>query len=170
MILFLFYGCGSDLIKKHLVKHKVGVSRQYSTTDPTFASYVTQFEQAFTGIHKSTMKISNIPINFGTPNEEEFEGVCHLYSNGDKEIIIRKDWWDRVSEEARQLMIFHELGHCVLDRDHKNDKGYYQGREINLSIMSAVLMPVFDYKSFKEEYYYELFTSNHEKLNLKISP
>lgn len=51
----------------------------------------------------------------------DYAGICR-YKLGANEIGIDREVWNRSSEERKQWLIFHELGHCVLDRSHRNDK------------------------------------------------
>ena len=52
----------------------------------------------------------------------DYAGICR-YKLGANEIGIDRELWDRTeSENRRQWLVFHELGHCVLDRSHRNDK------------------------------------------------
>lgn len=30
--------------------------------------------------------------------------------------------WKQMNDRQREMLVFHELGHCVLERDHKNDR------------------------------------------------
>lgn len=158
-------GCGNPLLKPHVKVHEIGVTAQFATTDGIFLPYKIQFEEAARKVHPgSKFTLSNIPINFGKPENEEFDGVCHKYSNGTKEIIIRKNWWINASEDFKRLMIFHELGHCALSRSHKNEKIPYKTIQYNESIMSDVLMNPYYYKTYLDLYDNELFTSSSEKL------
>ncbi|MFZ9000312.1 MAG: hypothetical protein ACO20H_03355 [Bacteriovoracaceae bacterium] len=173
IFILLFTSCGSPFFKKHIIKHPEGVTRQYSTTNPVFQEYITQFKTAHKQIHSSDIRLDHIPINFGKPSKKSFEGVCHIYYDGTKEILIRKDWWDRYvgesGETVKRLMIFHELGHCLLDREHKNEMITHGDKEINASIMSATLMPFPDYNTYMNQYDRELFTSSHESLKSSLS-
>ena len=45
-------------------------------------------------------------------------GQCKSYSNGSKQVVIDEPYWDRVDETEREYLVFHELGHCLLSRDH----------------------------------------------------
>ena len=60
-------------------------------------------------------------------------GQCKTYSDGRREIVIDSEYWQRADPLEREFLLFHELGHCVLDRDH-ND-GHERG--ICLSIMES---------------------------------
>ena len=51
-------------------------------------------------------------------------GFCkHHYSRGQmreatNSVQIGVAFWRRLDRESRELLIFHELGHCILDRRH----------------------------------------------------
>jgi len=45
-------------------------------------------------------------------------GQCQAYSDGGTRIVIDAIRWKPLSPLKREYVIFHELGHCVLDRDH----------------------------------------------------
>ena len=49
-------------------------------------------------------------------------GQCKSYSNGSKQVVIDQPYWDRADEMEREYLVFHELGHCILDRDHLDSK------------------------------------------------
>jgi len=45
-------------------------------------------------------------------------GKCIKYVNGYKEVSIDAFYWNRYSPLEKEFLIFHELGHCFLERDH----------------------------------------------------
>jgi len=47
-------------------------------------------------------------------------GQCQQYSEQENELLIDRSFWDFYTEEQREVLIFHELGHCYLNRDHKD--------------------------------------------------
>lgn len=142
-----------------------------STTSSVFNGYVALFEKELNlSSQKSNMAPSAIPINFGPIEEDQYEGVCHEYSDGLKEIIIRKEWWDSESESSRRLMIFHELGHCSLGRDHNDNRIPNKSNTMLYpeSIMSSTLMSPDYFSTYEREYYIELFTKNPDAIRSKI--
>jgi hypothetical protein len=36
-------------------------------------------------------------------------------------IVIKKELWEETSFEEKEYILFHELGHCLLNRRHEND-------------------------------------------------
>ena len=155
-----FSGCG---IIKGLDNQEKGAGfvRQFSTTDGGFLSYITTFENnGKIEFNDPTFKVTNVPVNFGDTENPEFVGVCFTYSNGDKEIIIDKQWWDRVSPTSRESLIFHELGHCALNRVHNDEEIEKNGKTVRASIMNPGVVSSMDYNSYKPGYLHELYTND----------
>jgi len=80
------------------------------TTDKAFSKYVSSFELHFN-------KKVKVPITF-SKLDDRYAGVCYTYSNGYREIEISKTSWDSMNDEQREQVIFHELGHYVLNKGH----------------------------------------------------
>lgn len=49
-------------------------------------------------------------------------GQCKSYSDGSKQVVIDEPYWNRVDENEREYLVFHELGHCILGREHLDTK------------------------------------------------
>jgi len=91
-------------------------------------------------------------------NESKAAGTCHLYHSRSPKILIDTTSFNwKHSEWTREILIFHELGHSVLNRSHRNDRfpnGLYA------SIMRDSGDPLYggDLNAFKRSYYLdELF-------------
>lgn len=108
-------------------------------------------------------------------NQTTMAGVCLSYPNGQKEILIDTAVWETIGQgfscgnnecyERRRALVFHELGHCVLERQHKDSK--YQN--FNLSIMNSVLLRQNDVLRWEQEYFEELFSLDHSHLQSEIA-
>ncbi len=44
------------------------------------------------------------------------------HDSGSHQILVNKDAWHTLNDSLRERLIFHELGHCELNRVHRNDK------------------------------------------------
>ncbi len=86
---------------------------------PEFEPYINKFVQdgADRGVsidfEESGLSILLGPIT----NAENAAGVC----NGDGTIEIANNVWDRLSDNGKEFLIYHELGHCILDYRHRNE-------------------------------------------------
>jgi len=92
-----------------------------ATIDPTFEPYIQSFEAA------GNVKIeAPIDMHFGSiPPQSanvETDGLCES-GLGVPKITIDADKWATYSESARTLLVWHELGHCILGRAHNNTIG-----------------------------------------------
>lgn len=104
MLLFLV-SCGSDVIYGGPIVKKI--------TDPTFAIHVDIFEDDL-GRSVTT------PIVFAEIGDT-YAGTCRKWKGlAYREININKKQWDVMDYSSREHLIFHELGHCELKRDHKD--------------------------------------------------
>ena len=124
-------------------------------TDDAFVPYVKEFEKV------CKIKTGSI-VSFGNNFEKNVIGYC---TPSNKNIKINKRYWDTATDYEKEMLIFHELGHCDLDRDHK--EGWYiqivDGKEvarIPISIMGAQLFYVNTYITHRDYYLEELFGKN----------
>jgi len=51
--------------------------------------------------------------------EENIAGVCNFNSRNANHVMIDAEFWERASDLFREFIVFHELGHCSLLRDHR---------------------------------------------------
>ena len=143
VIIILLYGCSDD--KAQVIPNE-------------FRGYVDMFfdEGNQRGFNKSIDDF-DFNIQFGSLDGMMY-GQCSFENNT---ITIDREKWEILSEEQRVWLIFHELGHCLLGRQHKNrimDNGEC------ISIMKGVernFTCSFNYYSEKWWSYYldELFDS-----------
>lgn len=83
-------------------------------SDAIFAPYIQDFADHYG-------KDVNVPIVF-KPLDSKWAGMCYrTIVNGivyNAYIEINQLYWKQLSEYQRIGLIFHELGHCVLNREH----------------------------------------------------
>ena len=54
--------------------------------------------------------------------EDNVAGLCHFNSRQPNDLTIDQEFWDFAGELLKEFIVFHELGHCFLLRDHKEDQ------------------------------------------------
>lgn len=163
-------GCGIPLpLQKDLVVKDLNAVRQFATTNPVFSEYVQEFEQRGRIImNDGSFTVGDIPINFGDTENDSFQGVCFEYPDGTKEVIIRQSWWNGASDEYRESLVFHELGHCRLGRDHLDDVRAVGNGTHKVSMMNSIIVAPQNYKDHKDGYHKELFTYDAYDLFLSL--
>jgi hypothetical protein len=64
------------------------------------------------------MRVSTIGVPIGFHKlKRPMVGVCH-YDSESRSVEVDPSYWDGISEFQREALIFHELGHCVLNLEH----------------------------------------------------
>lgn len=74
--------------------------------------------------HGIEIDISTIDISAYIENIETQGtlGQCKSYSDGSQQVIVDEQYWNRISNNDREYIVFHELGHCILKREHNDNK------------------------------------------------
>jgi hypothetical protein len=57
----------------------------------------------------------NLRVIFSDLDNEDRGGLCY---NHRRLVILNTQNWDENTEITKEMIVFHELGHCVLDRNH----------------------------------------------------
>ena len=88
---------------------------------PELNAYVQIFleEAAHRGKHID-LYAEGLVVNFGTLSRGK-AGRCRP-NDFPKQITIDSSQWEKLDAPQREVLVFHELGHCILNRDHNNDK------------------------------------------------
>jgi hypothetical protein len=95
-------------------------------------------------------------------NDDNVAGSCSYGGYSRSHVRIDEDFWNRASFFAREMIVFHELGHCFLFRDHL--EGQFTDGSCK-SIMRSGLQSCRDrYSSRTRDYYLdELFSLSNRK-------
>ena len=99
--------------------------------DKAFEEYVSDFEDDW------GLDIKDLVIEFGEIKQNDDTstvtlGICKRRNNTTPNIVIDPTTWPNLAETRKKLLIYHEIGHCVLHRAHI--KG------TNTSIMNPILI------------------------------
>jgi hypothetical protein len=91
--------------------------------DSAFAKYVDAFiESGRSRGRDIDFSDTGLDIRFGEVNQNAGAECFELgnSADGSHRIRISEPYWNEIDELAREVMIFHELGHCELERIHDN--------------------------------------------------
>lgn len=116
---------------------------------------VSPFVELFESRHKKPVNISITLVEL----EEGVLGTCTMYSSGLRYIELSTRYWKSLSYNAREQLVLHELGHCILNRQHN----VYLTNFRPVSIMYPYGFGESSwYSQFKESYLYELFNPSSQ--------
>lgn len=116
-----------------------------------FKDYVDMFKRD-AAIYGNGVRIDDLIIRFADISQKNEDrttlGQC-LYGDITPTVEIDPTYWGLMSETGRMLLMYHELGHCVLGR------GHYDAED---SIMNSLLLSSIVFKLRRQELLRELFT------------
>ncbi|MFT5168205.1 MAG: hypothetical protein ACI8P3_003446 [Saprospiraceae bacterium] len=92
--------------------------------DESFEKHVVSFiEEGAKRGHIIDFEDTGLTIIFGnTPNASASCAEIGAQDRGSHQIIVNKNIWQSLNDSLQERLIFHELGHCELNRNHRNDK------------------------------------------------
>ena len=163
VLLFLLTACQKDSITDlteapETPKEEITIPpKSYPGVDKELWPYFEQFETAAAAQGLSIdLVATGITGVIEELAEEHVAGQCTFYSHSPNHVTVDTDFWSRSSENFKEMIIFHELGHCTLDR------GHLEGQLDNgncISIMRSGVEPCRDaYRAATKAYYLqELF-------------
>jgi hypothetical protein len=118
-----------------------------------FAPYVDKFE-SYSRQYGNSITVSDLVIKLGTLDSSKL-GVC-TQGEGTPTITLNDSTWNSLSADEKELLLLHEMGHCLLNRTHDNNPSDARKWE---SIMLQWPQKISDYSKNKEAYLKELFKS-----------
>lgn len=115
----------------------------YKADDAT-VEYIHRFEQE-AKTRGRNIKVNNIVVEI-QDELNYFKGgvaVGECASGGvTPKVTILRSFWNRSGDSHKELVIFHELGHCVLNKGHTKEPG----------IMAGAIVEDFIYNAKRTEY------------------
>jgi len=128
--------------------------------DSSFQTYVSNFEQAAADAG-TPLTVSDLVLTFGATSSLNETGVCEWAENETPRIIVNQRIWNTLSDDDRQEVIFHELGHCVLRRVHQNGEmlAYNGTTTVPASVMYPYRISGIIYRDNIDHYHAELLDS-----------
>jgi hypothetical protein len=88
------------------------------------------------------LDLDGLIVRFG-PTEPTVAGYC----SGNKLIVINEESWNSYDRYGKEVLLYHEFGHCLLGQDHRLN-----------SIMSPTLIRSYYYAAHADTFKQELFT------------
>ena len=95
---------------------------EYPNVDAELWSYFKNFEdEAAKRGFEIDIIASGITAEIGETAASTWVGQCNHNHDHPNHIIINEDFWNTASKMRKEKIIFHELGHCLLERAHNEE-------------------------------------------------
>jgi len=139
--------------------------RMFETTDPEFMPILNEF-WADSAEFGGSQDRKNVPINFATTAIGRSATCKHYHyldygtRRTDIEILVNPHHWEISTDMDRKSMIYHELGHCLLGREHNNSMVDFDGAQIKGSIMNTITGGTLNRRESDSYYLHELFNDD----------
>jgi len=152
LLILVLPGCGTIDITDIFIDKKLEIH-------PDLKKYVTKFEKVAKH-HNKNIKIDNLILTFADDlgkndvRNASIIGKCY-YEDTPRVVIDEDHFYNSLDGNEKELLVFHELGHCILKRKHlktKTKKGTPK------SIMYPILFSGDTYSYHYKYYMKELFS------------
>lgn len=133
--------------------------KPYRGVDRDIMPYILQFEKDYSmKLEKVSARLYDLEL-LGS----NAAGICryHYRDTSLNEIFIDRDRWRGAPDLYRKMLVYHELGHCILHRDHRNTK-LEDG--CPSSLMNSRILNISCYYKHEEYYLRELKEKEGELL------
>jgi hypothetical protein len=156
-----------------LTKEK-DLNQDFNGVHPDLAPYLADFLE-LVGPDYNDSALSGLSMAIKPLNEGDVVGLCKRFTvNGGAEILVDSTFWDLNTQEKKEVLIFHELGHCLCWLGHEHFEGDYSKGEnapkdkkarhkkgfledgCPVTVMHPNVMPTSCYERHKEHYRWEL--------------
>lgn len=97
-------------------------ANQYSVP-ASVEPYIQSFRTAAQSRNRA-VAIDKLVVEFGDAQGEDVCGRCILEAGKAPRIILSMNdyCWQQASADEKEGLVFHELGHCLLNRQHRTDR------------------------------------------------
>jgi hypothetical protein len=110
LILILTTACGP-------LVQELAVTRPLGAPDASTQMYVREFERAYGHPVLVPVVLVKHSVIMLLVQDQSTIGVC---AQDRLTVFLDVDYWEKANGNARWSLLFHELGHCVLNREHSD--------------------------------------------------
>jgi len=134
----------------------ISCGKQLHSGPDELTAYVEEFQAAGASVNRP-IQVGQIKLKL-VKSLDQYGAAVAGYCDRTKtppEVLILKARWAGFGEVEREMLIFHELGHCVLGREHLGLVNPVN--RLPVSLMFPGMIPAAIYSAARGHYIYELF-------------
>ena len=127
-ILLVVFGCQRDEdFMPTTEEEPVAQAKTYPGVNAELWPYFERFEtEATLRGFSIDLREANITGDIDALSEDGVAGVCSYHFRLPNEVTIDRDFWRNARDLSKEFVVFHELGHCNLGRNHR-ESSYTNG-------------------------------------------
>lgn len=118
-----------------------------------YIKYVEAFEK-YSRQYNRPIKIADLVLDTEDDLGGSIVAQCRLFGTATPHIVVSKRLWEYSTEVEKEMIILHEISHCILKRGHLETKDV---NGIPISLMYPYVLEERVYLERKEAYLKELF-------------
>lgn len=122
LIITLAFSCSTEyapLQNENTANNQATSSKSYANVDRALWPYYEAFEEAASEYNLSfDLEKLDITGVIEEISESGVAGTCQ-YGQHIHHVTIDRSFWNQSSSTRKEMVVFHELGHCVLARGHR---------------------------------------------------
>lgn len=155
LVLSIVLGCGRGI--------DTGLARrgEFEPYFRRFLNYARERGMRFPGAEA-------LPIEFRDLHSTE-AGRCESGFLQGRIVYINRSQWESMSDSSREALLLHELGHCLLDRDHRAER-FAEDEATMPGLPKSLMFPYVTagprYLEHQKYYLDELFSTAHRRRTL----
>ncbi len=120
LFFFIFQGCTADDLVSAEERTQEVNEKTYPQVDEALWPFFEKFEdEALKRGLSIDLSAQGIVGQISEISETDVAGRCNYHSQQPELVTIDKTFWNSATNLWREMVVFHELGHCQLIRDHR---------------------------------------------------
>jgi hypothetical protein len=90
--------------------------------------------------------------------KHNYIGMCYTWDSSPPDITVSKSWWNQAPSNQREVLVFHEMAHCVFGEEHRGteEHPYELPSGAPASLMNSFVFDQYN-RNTKRYYLEELF-------------
>lgn len=113
LTIFIFAACQRDIEENASTIDQIDIP---SDLQPYFETFK---EKALENGLQIDYESANITAEIRLIDEGSVAGTCSTNGHDLRHITIDESFWNQASHLLKEMVVFHELGHCILGRGHE---------------------------------------------------
>lgn len=86
-----------------------------------FTKYIEIFQRESI-VYRHPAEVTDLVIKFSSDLDDKIVGQCRQQEGATPLILINVSWWEKLTVDQKEILLLHEMGHCVLGLSHDDTR------------------------------------------------